>query len=317
MPFAHKKPSFQDQIASFRKNYGAACRQSGLSQEEAEKHADYITKGIVEKSSHPFSFPLFHRAIRSPFDHYHFGLDFIRPLIDFSKSHFEGQEIAKEMAACVQKKENVILFSNHQSEGDPAVISLFLEKIDPKFAEEMIYVAGHRVIQDPIAIPFSMGRNLLCIYSKKYCNHPPEKRGEKLRHNVKVLNKLLELLKEGGHSFYIAPSGGRDRKDASGKVQVAPFDSSSIEMIYLLAKKSGKPCHFHTLALSSYHIMPPPEKLNIEIGEERLFAFAPCHIEFGKEINMEQFTGKTNQEIRKKRCAAIQRQVVDSYNTLR
>ena len=43
----------------------------------------------------------------------------------------------------------------------------------------MIFVAGERVITDPLAIPFSMGSNLLCIYSKRYIDHPPEKKIEK------------------------------------------------------------------------------------------------------------------------------------------
>jgi glycerol-3-phosphate O-acyltransferase len=34
------------------------------------------------------------------------------------------------------------------------------------------------VITDPLAIPFSMGCDLICIYSKKYIDVIPEKREE-------------------------------------------------------------------------------------------------------------------------------------------
>ena len=34
-----------------------------------------------------------------------------------------------------------------------------------------------------MAMPFSMGRNLLCIYSKRHLGHPPEQRAAKQKHN--------------------------------------------------------------------------------------------------------------------------------------
>ena len=70
----------------------------------------------------------------------------------------------------------MIFLANHQIEADPQAISLLLDDLYPNFAENMIFVAGERVITDPFAIPFSMGRNLLCIYSKRYIDHPPEKK---------------------------------------------------------------------------------------------------------------------------------------------
>ncbi len=50
----------------------------------------------------------------------------------------------------------------------------------------MIFVAGERVITDPLAVPASMGRNLLCIYSKRYIDHPPELKSEKQLHNKRT-----------------------------------------------------------------------------------------------------------------------------------
>src|SRR5207253_1943319 len=144
----------------------------------------------------------------------------------------------------LQAGDNVVLLSNHQSEIDPQVISLLIEKSTPKIAEEMIFVAGHRVITDPMAIPFSRGRNLLCIYSKRYIEHSPEVRAEKLQHNSKTLSALEELLSQGGKCIYVAPSGGRDRKGDDGSIEVAPFDPSSVELFFLLGQRSGKKTHF-------------------------------------------------------------------------
>jgi len=210
---------------------------------------------IAKVMKEPFQFAPFHEAIRAPIDHYRFGLDYVRPLIDFGRSKVNGEKALKSISEALQKGENVILLANHQTEIDPQVLSLMLEKKYPGLAEKMIFVAGHRVVTDPLAVPFSMGRNLLCINSKKYLDNPPEKRAEKLLHNQQTLKKLEELLRAGGKCIYVAPSGGRDRKNSSGVIEVAPFDADSIEMFYLIAEsariRTGPPTHFHTLALST------------------------------------------------------------------
>src|SRR5690606_4917236 len=128
---------------------------------------------------------------------------------------------------------NVVLLANHQTETDPQIISILLEKSHARIAEQIIYVAGERVITDPLAIPFSMGCNLLCIYSKRYINSPPELKNEKQLHNKSTMELMSRLLKEGGKIIYVAPSGGRDRRSSSGKVEVASFDPQSIEMFSL------------------------------------------------------------------------------------
>ncbi len=103
----------------------------------------------------------------------------------------------------------------------------------------MIFVAGERVITDPLAVPFSMGRNLLCIFSKRYIDHPPEQKMKKQLHNKRTMELMSELLSEGGKAIYVAPSGGRDRPNADGVVEIAPFDPQSIEMFYLMARAGG------------------------------------------------------------------------------
>lgn len=50
-----------------------------------------------------------------------------------------------------------------------------------------------------------------------------------------------ELFAEGGHLFWVAPSGGRDRPDPETKqFTVAPFDVKSVDMFKLLAIQSKK-----------------------------------------------------------------------------
>ncbi|XLT13713.1 hypothetical protein HN51_059403, partial [Arachis hypogaea] len=53
---------------------------------------------------------------------------------------------------------NIILMSNHQTEADPAVIALLIEKKAPHLAKNMTYVAGDRVGTNPLCKPFSFGR---------------------------------------------------------------------------------------------------------------------------------------------------------------
>jgi glycerol-3-phosphate O-acyltransferase len=76
---------------------------------------------------------------------------------------------------------------------------------------QLINVAGHRVTTDPLAIPFSMGRNLFCIYSKKYMEDPPEQKPEKQKHNVRTLKTMADMLVSG------ALEGGREGGSQEGK----------------------------------------------------------------------------------------------------
>jgi hypothetical protein len=60
-----------------------------------------------------------------------------------------------------------------------------LEKLGmAALASKVVFVAGHRVTTDPLAIPFSMGCNLLCIFSKKYMEEPPELKAAKQQQNM-------------------------------------------------------------------------------------------------------------------------------------
>ena len=178
---------------------------------------------IIEQFHSPFSFSPYHEKIRSPFDYYRFGLDFLRPIVDLYRSTLLGDRSLNEISSYLKKGENVVFFANHQVEPDPQIMSLLLEKKYPTLAEEIIFVAGERVLIDPLAIPLSMGRNLLCIYSKKHIDYPPECKLQKQLHNKRTMKKMSALLSEGGKAIFVAPSGGRDRPDESGKIESLPL----------------------------------------------------------------------------------------------
>lgn len=287
-------------ILDFYKSYCDALQNSPEYPKNVQRFEQLIDLAI-EKLKHPYHFQIFHSSVRHPFDFYQFGLEFMRPFVDLPHSKIFGKESIQEIQAQIRKGENVILFANHQTEPDPQIISLLLEQIDPKLAADMIFVAGHRVISDPLAIPMSLGRNLLCIYSKKHISHPPEEKREKILHNQRTLKMMQELLNKGGVCIYVAPSGGRDRLNAKGEVDVAPFDHQSVELFWLMGQQALAQTHFYPLALQTYHIMPPPSHVEKEVGEKRIINVSPAFLSFGKEIEMEHFPGSELCDKRTKR----------------
>lgn len=267
----------------------------------------------------PFVFQPFHRRVLHPFDYYKFGVEFMRPLVDEKLSRVHGEKNLKEVAAHLQRGHNVVFLANHQIEADPQAISILLDHPFPSIAPEMIFVAGERVITDPLAVPFSMGRSLLCIYSKRYIDNPPEKKAAKQAHNKKTMQLMSQLLQEGGRCIYVAPSGGRDRPCAEGKLEPAPFDAQSIEMFYLMAQKAKTPTFFYPMALSTYDLLPPPETIQIELGEVRTTKRGAIHLAVGPVIDMENFPGSESSdkhERRAKRALFIWNQVYRDYQTL-
>ena len=100
---------------------------------------------------------------------------------------------------------------NRQTEADPSAFTALMDDVAPGFAASMVSVAGDRVTTDPVAVPFSKGRNLLCIYSKRHMNNPPELASKKKMHNARTMGALQKLLQTGGRCIWVAPSGGRDR----------------------------------------------------------------------------------------------------------
>jgi glycerol-3-phosphate O-acyltransferase len=303
----------EKQIAPLSKNYVSLYAKHRGSFEEGLELYSTFRRLIAEALQSPPNFGSYHEAELSPFNYHTFGKDFIRPLIDYQKSEVRGANNLKTIASCIEANENVILFSNHQIEPDPQIISIMLEKEFPRLSREMIFVAGHRVTQDPVAIPFSRGCNILSIFSKKYIDTPPEQKSEKLLHNRRTIATIEKLLSAGGKCIYVAPSGGRDRKDARGKLHVAPFDSDSIAIFHLLGKKAKRPTHFFTLALATYPILPPPQGSHRSLGELRSMSFHPVFLHFSEAIQMDRFSAANKEMIREARGEYITSLVEKNY----
>jgi glycerol-3-phosphate O-acyltransferase len=278
-------------VVEFFANYRQALIDAGL---DAGRY-DHLLVGFVDRMAEqldqPFVFEPYHQQILAPFDYYSFGVEFLRPLVDRERSTLQGRAHLDRIGSQLAAGDNVIFLANHQTEGDPQAISLLLEPTHPDIGREMIFAAGERVTTDPMAVPFSMGRNLLCIYSKRYIDHPPDQRHTKQQHNRRTMERMSELLASGGRSIYVAPSGGRDRATADGVVEVAPFDPQSVEMFYLMASRSGRPAHFYPMALATYHFLPPPEQVQQELGEARSIRRTGIHLAIGAEVDMERFPG--------------------------
>lgn len=292
---------FSQILVKFYMSYNLAVIENGHDIAEYDHILQKFLDRVIALRENPHLFQPYHERVRTPFDYYNLGLDMLRPLVIFDSSKALGLENVKRMIDMLAAGDNVILFANHQTEPDPQAISLLLEHTYPKFAEEMIIVAGQRVISDPLAIPLSMGLNLLCVYSKKHIEYPPEQKQEKQLHNQRTMKRMSQLLAEGGKCIYVAPSGGRDRPDSSGKIEVARFDPQSIEMFWLMAQQLGRKTHFYPLALATYDLLPPPNSTEKELGERRLAQCTPIHLAFGNEIDMVNFPGSDSKDKRYKR----------------
>ena len=233
-----------------------------------------------------YTFGVSHDAIRTPFDYYQFGIDFFQPAIDVAGSVVRGEGNLRRAMEQQERGENVVFLANHQSEADPQVMSTMMAKAGcSSAAEKLFYVAGHKVTTDPLAIPFSMGRNLICIHSKKHIEADEETKPGKQRQNLQSMGNMLSRMKEGGFALWVAPSGGRDRRDLSTKtIPVAPFDSKTIDMFRLMARKSKVPTHFYPLAMVSYELCPPPDEIVAGVGEIRNVRFTKVGIDCGEEI---------------------------------
>jgi glycerol-3-phosphate O-acyltransferase len=130
-----------------------------------------------------------------------------------------------------------------------------------------------------------MGRSLLCIHSKKHLDADPETKPVKQKQNMAAMSEMLGMMKEGGASLWVAPSGGRDRRDVeSGDVPIAKFDRKTVDMFRLMGVKSKKKTHFYPLAMVSYDLCPPPDFVEAGVGEERNVRFCPIGISCGEEV---------------------------------
>jgi glycerol-3-phosphate O-acyltransferase len=278
---------YKDLLLSFYNCYKNALEDRDPSGQFQESIFNTFLSLIKQECEHPFNFAPYHKSVQEPFDYYQFGLDFTRPLLHKDTSSIINENNLKTIIEQVKNGENVVLLANHQTELDPQIIGCLLEDNYFELGSNMIFVAGQKVITDLLAIPFSMGCNLLCIYSKRHIDHDPELKMQKQLHNQRTMKLMSSLLKEGGKCIYVAPSGGRDRPNAQGIVEVAPFDPDSIEMFRLMSIQAKTRTHFYPLSLSTYEVLPPPSTIEKGVGEKRYANKSVVHICFGDECDMD------------------------------
>ena len=266
----------------------------------------------------PFDFQPYHEAIRGPeLDFYAWGNDFFRSMIKWRHAKVEGHENLKRIKETLAAGDNVVLMANHQTEADPQVLSLLLQREGyEELAEKCIFVAGHKVTTDRLAIPFSKGRYLLSIFSKKYLDEGSQEEQEaKADRNKKTVTEMQRLMKEGGHIFWVAPSGGRDRRrEETQRFGPAKFDESSVGLFLLLAQKAargdGPQTHFMPLAMWTHRLVPPPEDAKAGVGESRSAQRAAVALNFGEELDVKEQGG------RKKFLKVMEKRVNELYDGL-
>jgi len=277
-------------LKGFFVNYVTEVYKNGGDMELAEDLLGRLLKQVLTLAKEPYAFEPYHRAIREPFDYYAMGQDFARGLVDMDNSLCVGADNVGKIQEQLAAGDNVVLLANHQSEADPQIFSILLDESHPGFAEATIFVAGDRVTTDMLAMPFSMGRNLLCIFSKKHVDNPPEQKSAKQRHNKMVMKRMQELFKEGGKCIWVAPSGGRDRpNEETGEYECAPFDAKSVEMFRLMSDKAKRNTHFYPLSMLTFANCPPPSSVGGAVGEERTVKYAAAGLHFADEVNLELF----------------------------
>lgn len=284
-------------LANWADNYRAVLGSSvhfsdggGEAASFADERFTTLLEVCTQLYEEPLPFSSYHERVRKPFDYYKFGLDFTTALIDVPASRLKGEVNLRKAAAQVAAGENVVFLSNHQSEGDPYAIDVLFDWVggmERKYCEEVVFMAGDRVRDDPVVTPFSVGRNLLTVYSKKHINDIPKMRSDKLKHNRRTIASTVSLFKKGGTTLWFAPSGGRDRRDPqTGSVEVSSFDADAVDVMLMTAKKAGNPTHFYPMALVTYTMFPPPETVgDATLGEDRKCDYGPCHMAVGDEID--------------------------------
>ncbi|XP_020216491.2 glycerol-3-phosphate acyltransferase, chloroplastic [Cajanus cajan] len=303
-------------------NYKKAVIQSGdpKANETVLSNMIVLLDRIFLDVTDPFVFQPHHKAKREPFDYYVFGQNYIRPLVDFKNSYVGNMPVFIEMEERLKQGHNIILMSNHQTEADPAIIALLLETRLPYIAENLTYVAGDRVITDPLCKPFSIGRNLICVYSKKHMLDDPALVEMKRTANMRSLKEMAVLLRSGSQIIWIAPSGGRDRPDPrTGEWVPATFDTSSVDNMRRLVEHSGPPGHVYPLAILCHDIMPPPMKVEKEIGEKRIISYHGAGISVAPAISFSETTATCENPEKAKEVfsKALYDSVTRQYNVLK
>src|SRR3569832_1543456 len=88
-------------LLQFFHSYSHAAKESSTP-EEILAWFNTFFKILAEQAIHVPSFEPYHAALRKPFDFYKFGNDFIRPLVDRSKSKIVGHDHIKEITTSLE-----------------------------------------------------------------------------------------------------------------------------------------------------------------------------------------------------------------------
>lgn len=263
--------------------YKAQAMSGGATEQDVHNVFNRIVDRLILLNKQPYTFESAHKLLTEPYNYFEFGQEYTRLLVDYDRSYLRNIEKWDDIAQAIQRGENVILLGNHQSESDAAFIPLLLEVYNKKLGEQCIYVAGDRVVSDPMVQPFSMGRNLFCVHSKKHMDDDPRmSRKEKQKMNRKTLLEMSKAFKVGGNLVWMAPAGGRDRRNAAGEWAPADFDIDAVELMRSLGVRCGKPTHIYPFAMATNAIMPPPEtRAAGELGEKRITNFTGVALSLG------------------------------------
>lgn len=178
-------PAWADFYSNYRNAMIASGDPDGL--RIAAKVQSGIADCVFKQFKEPYTFPSVHNRIMEPYNYYQFGQRYVGSLIDFNASVLGFRERFDKIAEQIAQGHNVVLLANHQTEADPGVFAHMLESVHPNLATDVFYVAGDRVVSDPLCVPFSMGRNLFCVHSKKHINDVPELKKAKMETNRKTL----------------------------------------------------------------------------------------------------------------------------------
>ncbi|KAG2427692.1 hypothetical protein HYH02_014524 [Chlamydomonas schloesseri] len=316
-------PQLEPAWEYFYDNYKKAVTSSGVTGAD-EKLVTQVQASILDnvlnQAVNPYTFPSFHTRLIEPYNYYDFGQRYVATLIDFQNSVLGFRERFDRVQELLDQKHNVVILANHQTEADPGVFAHMLARTHPKLATDVIYVAGDRVVTDPMCKPFSMGRNLFCVHSKKHMDDVPELKAAKMETNRKTLVAMQRQLNAGGTLMWIAPSGGRDRPNANDEWVPDNFDPAAVELMRNLVQRAKQPGHLIPMSMFSFPMMPPPKTVDKSIGERRLTAFTGVGISLCEELDVAAIVagcGSEDKEVQQKALAkAAHDAVKDSYAVL-
>ena len=118
---AKAPPQFASQMKGFLNDYKQSNIDANESPLQYKTNLLTFLKSILESYQNPYPFKPFHQAIREPFDYYTWGNNFLKPLIIKEQSKLEGSNNFEDLQQRLNKGENVVILSNHQTEADPQV----------------------------------------------------------------------------------------------------------------------------------------------------------------------------------------------------